>query len=210
MIRVLIADDHVIVRNGLRRLCGDMGDMTVVGEAKSGDEVLDAVLQTEIDLLLLDLSMPGLSGIRLIERIRAERCTVPILVLSMHSDLQVAKRALNAGATGFVAKGSTEDVLTTAIRKVAAKQRFIDSHIVEQMMFAESTGLETGGHESLSARELQVMTLFARGRTVMEIANDLCISHKTVSTHKSRAMEKLNIGSNAELIRYVADKGLIE
>ncbi len=209
MIRICIADDHDIVRGGLKRLCGDMGDLVVAAEARNGDEVLALLGGDNFDLLLLDLAMPGLSGIKLIERIREREPSLPILVLSMHSELQIAKRALQAGASGFVAKGSTEDVLLSAIRKVAAGQRFIDSSVVEQMMFERPAPATGEPHERLSARELQIMKLFAMGKSINEIAEELFISHKTVSTHKTRLMQKMNIATNAELVRYVADHGLI-
>lgn len=210
MIRILIADDHTIVRNGLRRLCNDMDDMEVVAEAKDGLEVLDAIKTGEFDLLLLDLSMPGMNGVKLIERIRAGGCITPILILTMHSDLQVARRVLAAGASGFVAKGSAEDILVAAIRKVAARQRFIDSAVVESMMFSSPAAPTTNAEVPLSPRESEIIRLFGQGRTVTQIADDLCISHKTVSTHKARVMEKLNIKTTADLIRYATEQGLVE
>lgn len=210
MIRVLIADDHVVVRNGLKQLFGVMGDVMVAGEAASGEEALEALSNTRVDLVLLDLTMPGLSGINLVARIHALYPQQYVLVLSMHNELQVAKRVLQAGATGFVTKGSEQETLMTAIRKVATGGRFVDPGIAEQMMFEKPQTGEAAPHERLSERELIILKLFARGRSVNEIAAELFISNKTVSTHKARLMQKLNFQSNAELVRYAADQGLIE
>lgn len=210
MIRVLIADDHVIVRNGLKQLFELMGDITVAGEATNGTEALEALRQGEYDLILLDLTMPGISGVSLIGHIRAQYAKLPILVLSMHNELQIAKRVLQAGASGFVTKGSMQDILMDAVRKVAAGGRFIDPAIAELMMFEKPATGEIAPHERLSERELHIMKLFAKGKGINEIAEELFISNKTVSTHKARLMQKLNFQSNAELIRYAADHNLIE
>lgn len=210
VINVLIADDHVIVRNGLRQLFGLMGDINVAGEATNGAEVLEALRHHEFDLILLDLTMPGISGISLIGHIRALNATLPILVLSMHNELQIAKRVLQAGASGFVTKGSMESILMDAVRRVAAGGRYIDPAIAEQMMFEKSVSGESVPHERLSERELLIMKLIAKGLAINNIAEELCISNKTVSTHKARLMQKMNFQSNAELVRYTADHGLIE
>jgi DNA-binding NarL/FixJ family response regulator len=210
MIKVLIADDHAIVRSGLKQLFGLMGDINVGGEATNGEEVLEALQKGQFDLLLLDLTMPGLSGINLIGRIRTLHANLPILVLSMHNELQIAKRVLQAGAAGFVTKGSEQDILMTAIRKVATGGRFVDPTITEQMMFEKPVQGESAPHERLSERELHIMKLFAKGMGINEIAAELFISNKTVSTHKARLMQKMNFKSNSELVRYAVDHGLIE
>lgn len=210
MIKVLIADDHVIVRSGLKQLFGLMGDINVAGEAANGEEVLEALKQGQFDLLLLDLTMPGVSGVNLIGRIKAFNVKLPILVLSMHNELQIAKRMLQAGASGFVTKGSGQDTLMSAIRKVASGGRFVDPTVAEQMMFEKPIQGESVPHERLSERELHIMKLFAKGKGINEIAEELFISNKTVSTHKARLMQKLNFQSNAELVRYAADHSLIE
>lgn len=210
MIKVLIADDHIIVRGGLTQLFALMGDITVAGEACNGAEVLDVLRQQHFDLLLLDLTMPGISGVTLISNIRVQYPKMPILILSMHNELQVAKKMMQAGASGFVTKGSKQEILMDAVRKVAAGGRFIDPLIAEQMMFEKPSAKEDVPHSSLSERELHIMKLFAKGLGINEIANELFISNKTVSTHKARLMQKMNFQSNAELIRYAADSGLIE
>lgn len=210
MIKVLIADDHVVVRNGLKQLLGVMGDVTVTGEAGTGEEALELLKSAGSDLMLLDLTMPGLSGINLVTRIHTLYPDLPILVLSMHNEIQVAKRVLQAGATGFVTKGSEQDTLMTAIRKVSKGGRFVDPVLAEQMMFDKAQDTGAMPHERLSEREMHILKLFARGRSVNDIAEQLFISNKTVSTHKARLMQKLNFNSNAELVRYAADHGLIE
>lgn len=210
MIRVFIADDHVVVRGGLKQLFALMGDIVVAGEAADGAELLEKLRHEQFDLLLLDLTMPGLSGVNLIGRVRAEHAKLPILVLSMHNELQVAKRVLQAGAAGYVTKGSMQETLMDAVRRVAAGGRFIDPVIAEQMMFEKSVPGEMAAHERLSERELHILKLFAKGRGVNEIALELFISNKTVSTHKARLMQKMNFQNNADLVRYAADHGLIE
>ncbi|HEX5336848.1 MAG TPA: response regulator transcription factor [Gallionella sp.] len=210
MIKVFIADDHAVVRGGLKQLFALMGDIVVAGEAADGAELLEKLRQGQFDLLLLDLTMPGVSGVNLIARVRALHAKLPILVLSMHNELQVAKRVLQAGASGYVTKGSMQDTLMDAVRKVAAGGRFVDPLIAEQMMFEKNAPGEQAPHERLSERELLIFKLFARGRGVNEIADELFISNKTVSTHKARLMQKMNFQNNAELVRYAADHGLIE
>jgi DNA-binding NarL/FixJ family response regulator len=206
----LIADDHAIVRSGLKQLFALMGDIVIAGEASNGTGVMEALRHGDCDMILLDLTMPGISGINLIAHIRAEYPKMPILVLSMHNELQVAKRALQAGANGFVTKGSMQEILIDAVRKIAAGGRFIDPVIAEHMMFEKPVPGEIVPHERLSEREMQIMKLIAQGHGINEIANELFISNKTVSTHKARLMEKMNFRSNADLIRYSADSGLIE
>lgn len=208
MIRVLIADDHVIVRNGLKQLFALMGDVVVAGEVANGAEALEVLRNGQFDLVLLDLNMPGISGASLIGHIRTLNPTLPILVYSMHNELQVAKRVLQAGASGFVTKGSSQAVLKEAVRKVAAGGRFVDSVIAEQMMFEKPVSREIVPYKRLSERELQIMKLFTMGRSINDIAEELCITNKTVSTHKTRLMQKMNFQSNAELIKYSVNEGL--
>ncbi|HXU94091.1 MAG TPA: response regulator transcription factor [Gallionella sp.] len=208
MIRVLIADDHVIMRNGLKQLCGDMGDIEVAGEAKNADDVLGLLNSgRKFDLVLLDLTMPGASGTDLVERVRKHDANLPILVFSMRSELQVAKSVFKAGATGYITKGGEEDLLISAIRKVAAGERFVDPAIVEQSIFEKRAQGETALGR-LSEREVQIMKLIAQGKTLTEIAAELFISITTVCAHKKNLMLKMNFGSTAELAIYVAENGL--
>lgn len=212
MIRVLIADDHVIVRKGLQELFRDMGDISATGMVASGEELLTRLRDnhSQFDLLLLDLTMPGVSGIELIARIRSINAKLPILVLSMYDEPQIVRRVLQAGVSGFVTKGSGEDSLVTAIRKVAYGGRFVDSAVIEQVMFDTPARSESILHKCLSPRELLIMKRLAKGQGVAEIGNELFISDKTVSTHKARLMLKMKFQSNAELVRYAVDHHLIE
>lgn len=209
-LRVLLADDHRIMREGLRQLFGLMPDIEVVGEATSGAEVLDALREFEIDLLLLDMTMPGISGDDLITRIRSHYPTLPILVLSMHEEPQIAQRALKAGANGYLTKDQDSQTLLSAVRKVSSGGRFIDPLLAERMAFEVSGVTRRADHENLTNRELEVMRLLAKGLRVGDIAQKLALSDKTISTHKSRLMEKMGFGTSVELVRYALDNGLVD
>lgn len=211
MIRLLLADDHAIVRKGVRQIISMAPDIEVIAEAGSGAEVLDFLRNGELDLLLLDMTMPGISGIDLITRIRAHYPALPILILSMHNDVQVVSRALKAGAGGYATKdGNLEDLLR-AIRKVAAGGRYIDPGLAEKMVF-NASDVDDGGapHARLSNRELEVFELLAQGHSVNQIAERLAISNKTVSTHKNNLMEKMNFNSSADIVRYAIQFHLFE
>lgn len=207
MIRVLIADDHTVVRSGLRQIVATAPDLTVAGEAGNGSEVLAAVRGSGCDVVLMDMTMPGVCGVDLIRRVRSERPGLPVLVLSMHNEAQVVSRALRAGASGYLTKDCETDVLIAAIRKVAGGGRFLDPTLVEAVVFVDS-GREAPPHEALSDREFQVLQLVAAGLSLADIGDRLNISAKTVSTHKQRLMEKLRIDNNAELVRYAVRHGL--
>lgn len=202
MIKVLIADDHAIVREGLRQLFALCPDLSVAGEAVNGGQVLSHLRGSEVDLLLLDMAMSGISGVDLIKRVRLHHGDLPVLVLSMHNEVQIARRALAAGANGYLTKDCGAETLTTAIRKVAGGGRYIDARIVERMVF-EGDDEQSPPHEQLSSREQRILGLLGQGRTVNEIAEELSISNKTVSTHKARLMQKMSFANNAELMRYV-------
>ncbi|ALP68033.1 response regulator [Paraburkholderia caribensis] len=208
MIRILIADDHAIVRGGLRQIIATTSDMIVAAEAAHGAEVVDKLRGCAVDLLLLDMTMPGISGVDLIRRVRAEQPALPVLVLSIHDEAQVASRALRAGATGYLTKDSDPNVLLAAIRKLADGGRFIDPKLVDAMVFETHRG-DMLPHEVLSDREFQVLQMLAAGRTVNEIADICALSAKTISTHKMRLMQKLGLANNAEVIRYAIRHGLI-
>lgn len=202
MIRLMIADDHAIVRSGLRQLLSLAPDIQVEAEAVDGSQVLDHLRQGLPDLLLLDINMPGLSGPDLIARIKSHWSALPILVLSMHNEPQVAARVLKAGASGYVTKDSEMEVLLGAIRRVAGGGRYIVPELVERLVFERNNEGDRPPHTLLSDRELEIFRLLVQGKGVNEIADQLCISNKTVSTHKTRLMEKLNIHSTADLVRY--------
>lgn len=208
MIRVLVADDHVVVRSGIRQIVATTADLTVAAEAGQGQEVLAWIRGGDCDLLLMDMTMPGLGGVDLIRRVKAERPALPVLVLSMHNEGQVVSRALRAGAAGYVTKDCEPEILLAAIRKVAGGGRFIDPALVDAVVFS-GRGPESPPHEVLSDREFQVLQLVAAGHSLAEIGCLFNISAKTVSTHKARLMEKLGIGNNAELVRYAVRHGLL-
>ena len=210
MTSVLIADDHVVVRKGLKQLFELIDGLVVAGEAANGDEVLKLLQTHKFDMILLDLTMPGISGVELIEAIRSQEASLPILVLSMNAEPSVAKRVLQSGASGYITKGCNEDLLIAAIRRVAAGEHFIEPVMAEQMIFESKLNNEQNEIEQLSERELQIMKCLAQGKTITEIAYDFGISYKTVSTHKSRLMIKMDFKSNAELVLYASKHGLIE
>ncbi|MCP3716459.1 MULTISPECIES: response regulator transcription factor [Paraburkholderia] len=208
MIRILIADDHAIVRGGLKQILATTADMVVTAEAGQGSEVIEKLRTCEVDLLLLDMTMPGISGVDLIRRVRAEEPALPVLVLSIHNEAQVASRALRAGATGYVTKDSDPEVLLAAIRKLADGGRFIDPKLVDAMVFEKHAG-DVPPHEVLSDREFQVLQMLASGKSINDIADACALSAKTISTHKMRLMQKLGLGNNAEVIRYAIRHGLV-
>jgi DNA-binding NarL/FixJ family response regulator len=207
MIRVLLADDHEIVRDGLKRILDACGDLQVAGEAANGDEALALARANDYDLALLDMSMPGLSGIDLVKRMKAERPKMKLLVLSMHGEPQYAARALKAGAAGYLTKDSAAEKLVGAIRKVAAGGLLV-SEAAAAGLLAASTG-EGPLHSRLSDREFEVFKLLAGGASPTEIARRLHLSVKTVSTHKTRIQEKLGLSSTAELVRYALENQLL-
>ena len=208
MIRVVIADDHTILREGLKQLLQATEDFEVVGEAGDGHEVLHQVRSREFDVLLLDMSMPGKSGMERIKQVKAERPKLRVLVLSMHEEHQYAVRAIRSGASGYLTKESASTQLVTAIRKVAGGGAFISAEVAEQLALSAMPNAEGPLHGSLSDREYQVFRLLVAGEGVTQIAAQLNLSVKTVSTHKARLMEKLGIDNAAELVRYALKHGL--
>lgn len=209
MIKLLIADDHAIVRGGLKQLFDLSADLHVAGEAVNGAEVLDAVRTQPFDVLLLDLNMPGISGTDLIQRVKAHCPGLPILVLSMHNEPQVAERVLKAGATGYLTKDSEPELILSAIRKVAAHIRFIAPALAEKIALQATSNQAPTPHLLLSNREMEIFHLLVSGKGVNDIAGELSISSKTVSTHKVRLMDKLNLQSLADLMRYAMQHNLL-
>lgn len=209
MIRLVIADDHAIVRGGLKQIFALVPDFEVVGEAINGSEVLQCLHHASFDLLLLDLNMPGISGADLIERVKAHKADLPILVLSMHNEPQVAARMLKAGASGYITKDCEPDILLAAIRKVAGNGKYIAPDLAERMVFDVTSTAQRPPHSLLSDREMEVFRLLTSGKGVNEIATQLAISNKTVSTHKTRLMEKMNLSSMADLMRYAMEHCLL-
>jgi len=208
MIRVLLADDHAILRSGLKEILTVVPEVKLVGEAANGAEVLDALRQDTPDLLMMDMSMPGISGIDLISRIVSHYPTLPILVLSMINEVQVVQRALKAGAKGYITKDRPPEELIIALRKVACGGKYIERDLAEQMLFSQAE--PDRPHDVLTSREMEIFELLVRGKSVNEIADTLCISNKTVSTHKVHVLEKLNMKNTAELVRYAVQQELFD
>jgi two-component system, NarL family, invasion response regulator UvrY len=210
MIRVLIADDHAVVRQGLKQIIGDTPEMLVAGEATNGQEVLDRVRAETWDVVVLDISMPDRSGLDILKQLRSERPKLPVLVLSMYSEDQYAMRVLKAGASGYLTKDSAADELVKAIRKVLSGGRYVSPLLAEKMAFEIGDDSSRLPHEKLSDREFQVLRMIAAGKSVKEIAAELSLSVKTVSTYRGRMMEKMNLRTNAELIHYAIANHLID
>ncbi|BBT16881.1 response regulator [Metapseudomonas otitidis] len=207
MTRILIADDHAIMRGGLKQLIEFDARLQVAAEAENGAQVLEQLRAGEFDLLLLDMSMPGLSGEDLISRVHGRYPRLPILVLSMHNEAQIAQRALRAGASGYLTKDHNPETLLAAIHRVAGGGRYLDPRIAEQLAFASSSPTDDAAAQ-LSDREFQILRLLAQGLSVNQIADQLVISNKTVSTHKTRLMEKMGFTCNADIIKYAMTHGL--
>jgi DNA-binding NarL/FixJ family response regulator len=207
MTRIIVADDHAIVRAGLVQMLTAQPDLQVVAEAANADETVRAVRETPCDVLLLDLNMPGDAGVPLIARLRAANEALPILVLSMHQDPMIVSRALKAGASGYLSKGSPVAQLLDAVRTVAGGGKVLDTLLIPSVVFAPRRDTAVP-HDALSDRELQVLGLIAAGLRVGDIADQLHVSAKTVSTHKMRLMHKLGIDNVAGLVRYADEHGL--
>lgn len=210
MIRILVADDHAIVRQGLKQIVADTPDMVVADEASSGLGVLEKVLKNDYDVLLLDITMPGRSGLDILKDLKTLRPRLPILVLSMHPEEQYAVRVLKAGVSGYLTKESAPDELIAAIRKVSTGGKYVSSSLAEKLAADLVTGAEKPLHEALSDREYQVMYLIASGKTVKEISEELLLGVKTISTYRSRILQKMQMKSNAELIRYALENRLLD
>ena len=205
-----MVDDHAIVREGLKRIVSSIDGMQVIGEAGNGTEVMQRVRELAFDVLLLDLSMPGRSGMELIKLIRAEKPQLRILVLSMHQELQYAVRAIKNGASGYLTKESAPAQLEQAIRKVASGGAFISAEVAEQLALGAMPGSQAVPHESLSNREFEVLQLLVAGISLTDIGTRLNLSVKTVSTHKTNLMQKMGLQNQSELIRYAIKHGLAE
>lgn len=210
MIRVVLADDHRMVRAGLKEILADTGDIEVVGEATNGLEVMARVREESFEVLVLDMSMPGRSGIELIRQVKGEKPALRILVLSMHSEEQYAVRALKAGASGYLTKEGAADELVAAIRRIAGGGAYVTPETAQRLALGLDGGREGPPHAALSDREMQVFLMITAGKTVSEVAEELILSVKTVSTHKTRIMQKLNLTNQSELIRYALRHGLID
>jgi two-component system, NarL family, invasion response regulator UvrY len=210
MIRILVVDDHAIVREGLKQILADVNDMSVRDEAGNGQDALAKIRGNEFDVVLLDISMPGRSGLEVLKEIKAERPKLPVLILSMHAEEQYAVRALRAGASGYLTKASAPDELIGAIRKVSCGRKYVSSSLAEKLALELDIDTKKPPHATLSDREYQVMLMLASGKSVTEIADELCLSVKTISTYRSRVMQKMNMKKNAELTLYAIQNHLVD
>ena len=210
MIRILVADDHSIVREGLKQILARHTDLIVAGEAANGNDVLRMVRSEVWDVLVTDMSMPGRNGLELIKLVKQAQPALPVLVLSMYDEEQYAVRALRAGASGYINKESASEQLVSAIRKVAAGGVHVSPAVTQAMLHTLRGAQGAQAHEQLSDRELQVLQLIAGGKSIADIAQQLSLSPKTVSTHKSRILEKMSMTNQAELIRYAIEHRLVD
>ncbi len=210
MIRILIADDHAVVREGLKQIVAETSDMVVAAEAASGQQALDLSLNNDWDVVLLDIGMPGRGGIDVLKQLKSEKPNLPVLVLSVYPEDQYAVRALRAGASGYVTKESAPKELIAAVRKVAQGGKYVSPSLAERLASDLDADAERPIHERLSDREYQVILMLAAGKTVKEIAAELSLSVKTISTNRTRALNKMEMKNNAQIARYAARHGLID
>ena len=208
-IKVLLADDHAVLRDGLKLILSETPDIMATGEAKNGHEVLEKVRKDHFDVVVLDAAMPGLGGMDTLKQLVIDRPRLPVLILTMYPEERIAVRFLKAGASGFLTKDSASDQLVKAIKTVFRGEKFITPKLAQKLAL-DHLGSEKQLHELLSDREYQVMCMMGSGQTISEIANELQLSIKTVSTHRTHILEKLKLDNNAQMIRYVIENKLIE
>ncbi len=207
--RVLIADDHTIVREGIKQILAEIPEVTVTDEARNGQEVLENVWVNDYDIVLLDITMPGRSGLDILKQLSTDKPALKILILSMHPEEQYAIRAFKAGAFGYLTKESSPNELIEAIRKISIGKKYVSSSLAETLASHLETKSEKPLHDSLSDREYEVMCMIASGKTVKEIAAELSLSVKTISTYRSRILEKMNMKNNAQLTHYTIQNRLV-
>jgi len=210
MIRVCVVDDHAVVREGLKRIIADNPGMAVTAEAGDGHEALRVIQSQPCDVVLLDITMPNKSGLDVLKELHANRPRLPVLVLSMHAEDQYAVRVLRAGAAGYLTKESAPAKLVQAIRKVVRGGKYVSQTLAEKLVYDLDSDSSKSPHEALSDREYQVLCMIASGKTVTDVAQELVLSVKTISTYRVRILEKLNMKNNAELTRYAIKEGLVD
>ncbi len=210
MINVLIADDHALIREGLKKILNGEPDMTLVGEANNVVELFKQLGRLDVNIVLLDISMPGESGLDAIKELRQKHPHIPVLILSIHPEQRFAVRALRAGASGYIMKQSAVEELVQAIRKVVSGGKYVSASLAEQLATELDNQSGKALHETLSDREFQVLRLIAAGKKSSEIAAELSVTLSTVNTYRSRILEKMNMQSNVDLTRYAIENGLIE
>ena len=210
MIKVLVVDDHPIVRQGLKQILSDEPDMAVLGEAQSSQEVYELIRKQEWDIVVLDITMPGRGGLDVLKELKHERPKLPVLMLSVHPEDQYAVRTLKAGAAGYMTKESAPEELVQAIRKILRGGKYVSSTLAEKLAFHLEAETEKPLHDSLSDREYQVMLMIASGKTTSTIAEEMSLSVKTVSTYRARILEKMQMKGNADLTYYVFKNRLLD
>ena len=210
MIRVLVADDHAIVRSGLRRILDQTDDISVAGEAANAAELWPLVCDGRWDAVVLDVNLPGRSGLELLADIKKSHPELPVLILTVYSEEQYAVRALKAGASGFLTKESAPEKLIDAVRRIAEGGRFITPEVADRLASSVARGQDGPPHEALSDREFQILKMIASGKTVSQIGRELSLSVKTISTHRTRILKKMNLKTNSELTTYAIRRGLVE
>jgi len=209
MLRVIIVDDHPIVRQGLKQILSEEPDMTVFGEAQNSQEVLQLISEQDWDIVVLDITLPGRGGLDVLKEIKHERPKLPVLILSIHPEDQYAVRAFKAGASGYLTKESAPQELVRAIRKILRGGKYVSSALAEKLAFDLETEEKRPIHETLSDREYQVMLMIASGKSTSAIAEEMALSMKTVSTYRARILEKMKMKTNAELTHYAVMNGLV-
>ena len=210
MIRILLADDHAMFRAGLRRIIDEEFEMLVTGEAADGREVMRKILAEDYDVVILDINLPGRNGIEVLSEIKTAKPNLAVLILSMYSEEQFALRAIRAGASGYLTKESAPVELTSAIRKVAQGSKYLSAAVAQLLAYEVDTCLEKLSHEKLSDREYEVMLQITSGKKINEIAAELNLSSKTISTYRTRLLEKMGMETNAELTQYALRYGLLK
>jgi two-component system invasion response regulator UvrY len=209
-VNIVVCDDHPIVREGLARIMGAEADVAAVHEADCGQRLLDLVRDRPCDLVVLDVGLPGRGGLDVLRQLRQERPRLPVLMLSVHAADQYAVRALRAGASGYLTKDLAPEELVKAMRAVTRGHKYLTPDVAERLAHELQQPADRPRHEALSEREFEVFVLLAAGRTVKDIAAELCLSDKTISTYRARILEKLDLKSNAELVRYGVREGLVD
>ncbi len=210
MIKILIADDHAVVRKGLKQIISEASDMVVTDEASTGQEALRKIWKNDFDVVILDISMPDMNGLDILKQIKNAKSDLPVLIFSVHSEERYALRFMRSGASGYLTKEKAPEELIEAIRKINLGKKYVASSLGEKLAFAIDADKMESPHEALSDREYQVMVMIAEGRTTKEISEELFLSAKTISTYRSRVLKKMNMKNNAEIIYYSIKKGLID
>lgn len=210
MIRICVADDHAVVREGIKHIFAETADLRVVGEAAHGGEVLEKIGKQEYDLLILDIAMPGRDGLEVLSDVKTRNPRLPVLILSMFPEEQYALRALKSGASGYMTKDSIPHELVKAVRKILSGNKYVSSSFSEKLLTEIADDVRKPLHEVLSNREFQIMRMIASGKTMNEIADELSLSSKTVYTYRARILEKMGMKNNMELTHYATKHGLVD